>query len=223
MAPDHPEHSDNLPENRGQPQPSARKALGHCPPHGVPGTRTYFIYVLAFPSGKTYGCFFRKTCPTRLQGTISRLPPHIHTLKEISARQPRPRHSSASRAGGDTGWQFCGTRCQGTSKSKKGLRAAPGLGCRVKSGARSQTVHLTAGKPVSPSADGDDSSHLEGWWDFTRGLWPARGRSTHLNQPWHTFGASHDALGQKREALGSARAPLPDTWKFSVQKALRCV
>lgn len=101
----------------------------------------------------------------------------------------------------------------------------PGLGRRVKSGARSQTVRLTAGKPVSPSADGDDSSHLEGWWDFTWDFtWPARRRSTHLNQPWHTFGASRDALGQKREAQGSARAALPDTWKFSVQKALHsCV
>jgi len=48
---------------------------------------TYLIYVLAFPSGKTYGCFFRKTCPTRLQGMISRLPPHIHTRKEISGRE----------------------------------------------------------------------------------------------------------------------------------------
>lgn len=48
---------------------------------------TYLMYVLAFPSGKTYGCFFRKTCPTRLQGMISRLPPHIHTRKEISVRE----------------------------------------------------------------------------------------------------------------------------------------
>lgn len=48
---------------------------------------TYLMYVLAFPSGKTYGCFFRKTCPTRLQGMISRLPPHIHTRKEISTKE----------------------------------------------------------------------------------------------------------------------------------------
>lgn len=48
---------------------------------------TYLMYVLAFPSGNTYGCFFRKTCPTRLQGMISRLPPHIHTRKEISTRK----------------------------------------------------------------------------------------------------------------------------------------
>lgn len=87
-APDHPGHSGNLPENPGQPQRIARKALGLCSPRVAPGMHTYFIYVLAFPSGKTYGCFFRKTWPTLLQGTISRLPPHIHTLKDISARQP---------------------------------------------------------------------------------------------------------------------------------------
>lgn len=43
------------------------------------------MYVLALPSGKTYGCFFLKTWPTRLQGRISRLPPHCHTRNEISA------------------------------------------------------------------------------------------------------------------------------------------
>lgn len=64
--------------------------------------QAYFIYVLAFPSGKTYGCFLRKTWPTRLQGTISRLPPHIHTLKEISARQPRPLVTALPSQGGDT-------------------------------------------------------------------------------------------------------------------------
>lgn len=47
--------------------------------------RTYLMYVLALPSGKTYGCFFLKTWPTRLQGRISRLPPHCHTRNEISA------------------------------------------------------------------------------------------------------------------------------------------
>lgn len=39
----------------------------------------------ALPSGKSYGCRFLNTWPTRLQGRISRLPPHIHTLKESSA------------------------------------------------------------------------------------------------------------------------------------------
>lgn len=70
-----------------------------CPPPSQEGStlfhltktkqvqNTYLMYVLAFPSGKTYGCFFRKTCPTRLQGMISRLPPHIHTRKEISTRK----------------------------------------------------------------------------------------------------------------------------------------
>lgn len=53
---------------------------------------TYFMYVLAFPSGNTYGCFFLKTCPTRLQGMISRLPPHIQTRKEISARHSQFSH-----------------------------------------------------------------------------------------------------------------------------------
>ena len=88
----------NLPENPGQPQPITRKARGHRHPRETrtPTTHTYFIYVLALPSGKIYGCFFRKTWPTRLQGTISRLPPHIHTLKEISARERRPHHCSAS-------------------------------------------------------------------------------------------------------------------------------
>lgn len=47
---------------------------------------TYLMYVLAFPSGKTYGCFFLKTWPTLLQGRISRLPPHCHTRNEISDR-----------------------------------------------------------------------------------------------------------------------------------------
>lgn len=40
-----------------------------------------------FPSGKSYGCFFRNTWPTRLQGTISMLPPHIHVRKESSVGQ----------------------------------------------------------------------------------------------------------------------------------------
>ena len=70
--------------------PSLGKPSAFCCPLEAPGMCTYFIYVLAFPSGKTYGCFFRKTWPTRLQGTISRLPPHIHTLKEISVRHPCP-------------------------------------------------------------------------------------------------------------------------------------
>lgn len=42
------------------------------------------MYVSALPSGNSYGCRFLKTCPTRLQGRISRLPPHIHTRKESS-------------------------------------------------------------------------------------------------------------------------------------------
>lgn len=44
------------------------------------------MYVLALPSGNTYGCFFLKTWPTLLQGRISRLPPHCHTRNEISAQ-----------------------------------------------------------------------------------------------------------------------------------------
>lgn len=46
---------------------------------------TYLMYVLALPSGNTYGCFFLKTWPTLLQGRISRLPPHCQTRNEISA------------------------------------------------------------------------------------------------------------------------------------------
>lgn len=103
VAPDHPEHSGNLPENPGSHSPSPGKPSASAAPLQPPGTRTYFIYVLAFPSGKTYGCFFRNTWPTRLQGTISRLPPHIHTLKDISARQHASRHGSASRGWAGTG------------------------------------------------------------------------------------------------------------------------
>ena len=69
----------------GSHSPPPGKPWAFCCPHRTPGTRTYFMYVLAFPSGKTYGCFLRKTWPTRLQGTISRLPPHCHTRNEISA------------------------------------------------------------------------------------------------------------------------------------------
>ena len=103
----------------GSHSPPPGKPWAFCCPHRTPGTRTYFMYVLAFPSGKTYGCFLRKTWPTRLQGTISRLPPHIHTLKEISARQPCPPHhcSVPSQRGGDTGWQH------GGSRSKEVVRA----------------------------------------------------------------------------------------------------
>lgn len=140
MAPGHPEHSDNPPEHRGQPQASARKALGRRPPHGVPGTRAYFIYVLAFPSGKTYGCFFRKTCPTRLQGTISRLPPHIHTRKEISARQPRP--PSPLCLPGRRGHRMAALRyqvpgnTQVRERAEDGLRLASGAGLRAERAAR---------------------------------------------------------------------------------------
>lgn len=68
--------------------PSAMATTLLLPTHANFWVQTYFMYVLVLPLGKTYGCFFRKTCPTRLHGMISRLPLHIHTRKEISARQP---------------------------------------------------------------------------------------------------------------------------------------
>ena len=36
------------------------------------------------PPGKEYGCCFRKTWPTRLQGTISKRPPHCQVRNDIS-------------------------------------------------------------------------------------------------------------------------------------------
>lgn len=49
-------------------------------------------------------------------------PTHPHSEGDLCKTATTPRHRSASRAGGDTGWQLCGTRCQGTPKSEKGLR-----------------------------------------------------------------------------------------------------
>ena len=53
-----------------------------------------FIWFFAFsllpaPPGKVYGCFLRKTCPTRLHGIISSSPPHCQTRNEISKRYGR--------------------------------------------------------------------------------------------------------------------------------------
>lgn len=45
---------------------------------------TYRAKTVPLPPGKVYGCCFLNTCPTRLQGMISRLPPHCHTRNEIS-------------------------------------------------------------------------------------------------------------------------------------------
>lgn len=47
---------------------------------------------MPLPPGKVYGCCFLKTWPTRLQGMISRLPPHCQTRNEISEK-----HNSSQR------------------------------------------------------------------------------------------------------------------------------
>jgi hypothetical protein len=41
-------------------------------------------YVLELPLGNVYGCLFRNTCPTLLQGTTSTFPPHSQAFSEIS-------------------------------------------------------------------------------------------------------------------------------------------
>ena len=48
--------------------------------------RQHYISSIALPAppGNVYGCFFRKTCPTRLHGIISSSPPHCQTRNEIS-------------------------------------------------------------------------------------------------------------------------------------------
>lgn len=46
--------------------------------------RVFRANIVPEPPGKEYGCCFRKTCPTRLQGTISKRPPHCQVRNDIS-------------------------------------------------------------------------------------------------------------------------------------------
>lgn len=47
--------------------------------------KSYLANTVPLPPGNVYGCCLRNTCPTLLQGMISRLPPHCQTRNEISA------------------------------------------------------------------------------------------------------------------------------------------
>lgn len=150
------------------------------------------MYVLAFPSGKTYGCFFRKTWPTRLQGTISRLPPHIHTLKEISARQPCPPSLLCLLDGG----------AQDGSVETPGARESQGAGRAGRTQPRVRRLPACSTGPATsasrPTTRIGNNSHLGGWFELTGKQWAA-GRSTQKSTPvrcphgglWNTLRGPH--------------------------------
>ena len=66
--------------------PKIKRALIHETTNRYGPIEYIYISSIALPAppGNVYGCFFRKTCPTRLHGIISSSPPHCQTRNEIS-------------------------------------------------------------------------------------------------------------------------------------------
>ena len=67
----------------------------------------FLAKILPEPPGNVYGCFLRKTWPTREHGIISKSPPHCHTRKLISKFSPPQTSISMSYSPSSINHCFC--------------------------------------------------------------------------------------------------------------------